>query len=129
MKCNRPSVKVEDKDFPSTCSKKKGNQFHPFKIPIQLRLAFCSGVLSGALVQCLADPRTAASVPQSPPPPHCGCRAFGEQRRLESPGGCHDDRDLWESFLGLNSVCSNVVEKKLSEPHSQPLPEHPTNPP
>ncbi|XP_028940368.1 aryl hydrocarbon receptor nuclear translocator-like protein 1 isoform X8 [Antrostomus carolinensis] len=23
MKCNRPSVKVEDKDFPSTCSKKK----------------------------------------------------------------------------------------------------------
>lgn len=24
MKCNRPSVKVEDKDFPSTCSKKKG---------------------------------------------------------------------------------------------------------
>uniref|UniRef100_A0A8D2NCW7 Basic helix-loop-helix ARNT like 1 n=1 Tax=Zonotrichia albicollis TaxID=44394 RepID=A0A8D2NCW7_ZONAL len=25
MKCNRPSVKVEDKDFPSTCSKKKGN--------------------------------------------------------------------------------------------------------
>lgn len=69
MKCNRPSVKVEDKDFPSTCSKKKGNQFHRFKIPIQLRLAFCSGVLSGALVQCLADPRTVASVPQSPPPP------------------------------------------------------------
>lgn len=26
MKCNRPSVKVEDKDFPSTCSKKKGNR-------------------------------------------------------------------------------------------------------
>lgn len=25
MKCNRPSVKVEDKDFPSTCSKKKGS--------------------------------------------------------------------------------------------------------
>lgn len=24
MKCNRPSVKVEEKDFPSTCSKKKG---------------------------------------------------------------------------------------------------------
>ncbi|XP_016117879.1 aryl hydrocarbon receptor nuclear translocator-like protein 1 [Sinocyclocheilus grahami] len=24
MKCNRPSVKMEDKDFPSTCSKKKG---------------------------------------------------------------------------------------------------------
>lgn len=29
MKCNRPSVKVEDKDFPSTCSKKKGNH-HAF---------------------------------------------------------------------------------------------------
>lgn len=29
MKCNRPSVKVEDKDFPSTCSKKKGN-YHAF---------------------------------------------------------------------------------------------------
>lgn len=27
MKCNRPSVKVEDKDFPSTCSKKKGNDY------------------------------------------------------------------------------------------------------
>lgn len=26
MKCNRPSVKVEDKDFPSTCSKKKGRK-------------------------------------------------------------------------------------------------------
>ncbi|KAF3854314.1 hypothetical protein F7725_022369 [Dissostichus mawsoni] len=26
MKCNRPSVKVEDKDFPSTCSKKKGTE-------------------------------------------------------------------------------------------------------
>ncbi|KPP66629.1 aryl hydrocarbon receptor nuclear translocator-like 1a-like [Scleropages formosus] len=25
MKCNRPSVKMEDKEFPSTCSKKKGN--------------------------------------------------------------------------------------------------------
>ncbi|XP_071618415.1 basic helix-loop-helix ARNT-like protein 1 isoform X1 [Heliangelus exortis] len=26
MKCNRPSVKVEDKDFPSTCSKKKADR-------------------------------------------------------------------------------------------------------
>lgn len=26
MKCNRPSVKVEDKDFPSNCSKKKGDR-------------------------------------------------------------------------------------------------------
>jgi len=27
MKCNRPSVKVEEKEFPSTCSKKKGSFF------------------------------------------------------------------------------------------------------
>uniref|UniRef100_A0AAR2K2P3 Aryl hydrocarbon receptor nuclear translocator-like protein 1 n=1 Tax=Pygocentrus nattereri TaxID=42514 RepID=A0AAR2K2P3_PYGNA len=26
MKCNRPSVKMEDKDFPSTCSKKKADR-------------------------------------------------------------------------------------------------------
>ncbi|KAK6472599.1 aryl hydrocarbon receptor nuclear translocator-like protein 1 isoform X1 [Huso huso] len=26
MKCNKPSVKVEDKDFPSTCSKKKADR-------------------------------------------------------------------------------------------------------
>uniref|UniRef100_A0A4W4EWR9 Aryl hydrocarbon receptor nuclear translocator-like 1a n=1 Tax=Electrophorus electricus TaxID=8005 RepID=A0A4W4EWR9_ELEEL len=26
MKCNRPSVKLEDKDFPSTCSKKKADR-------------------------------------------------------------------------------------------------------
>ncbi|XP_038620076.1 aryl hydrocarbon receptor nuclear translocator-like protein 1 isoform X4 [Tachyglossus aculeatus] len=26
MKCNRPAVKVEDKDFPSTCSKKKADR-------------------------------------------------------------------------------------------------------
>lgn len=26
MKCNRPSVKVEEKDFPSNCSKKKGDR-------------------------------------------------------------------------------------------------------
>lgn len=42
----------------------------------------------------LADPRTAASAIL----PLQG-RAFGEQERLGSPGGCHPDSDLWESFL------------------------------
>ncbi|NWT70744.1 BMAL1 protein, partial [Prunella himalayana] len=37
MKCNRPSVKVEDKDFPSTCSKKKGN-YHVFLLQAALSL-------------------------------------------------------------------------------------------
>lgn len=39
MKCNRPSVKVEDKDFPSTCSKKKGTVLLPCHIEEKLELA------------------------------------------------------------------------------------------
>lgn len=38
MKCNRPSVKVEDKDFPSTCSKKKGTVLLSCHVAVKLEL-------------------------------------------------------------------------------------------
>uniref|UniRef100_G3TVX8 Basic helix-loop-helix ARNT like 1 n=1 Tax=Loxodonta africana TaxID=9785 RepID=G3TVX8_LOXAF len=43
MKCNRPSVKVEDKDFPSTCSKKKDEAGSLLRVLVQRFLAGWSG--------------------------------------------------------------------------------------
>ncbi|CAD7679167.1 unnamed protein product [Nyctereutes procyonoides] len=88
MKCNRPSVKVEDKDFPSTCSKKKA---------VPCRSQDCS------------------------PGGHCPLqsRAVGEQGRLESPDGCHSDRDSWESFLHLNFVSMWLRRNTLSHDASR----------
>lgn len=54
MKCNRPSVKVEDKDFPSTCSKKKGSapssSLQPDNLPLCQSTTWKSSVLISSLV-------------------------------------------------------------------------------
>lgn len=54
MKCNRQSVKVEDKDFPSTCSKKKGSvpssSLKPDNLPLCQSTTWKSCVLISSLV-------------------------------------------------------------------------------
>lgn len=54
MKCNRQSVKVEDKDFPSTCSKKKGSvpssSLKPDNLPLCQSTTWKSSVPISSLV-------------------------------------------------------------------------------